>query len=168
MRRLMLVAVAVLLVAGCGGGSGSDKSTASARTASTPHQSGDAEEEEGGKGLSELPASDRHAYLQIASVTGVLNKDASLLAVSRIMHPEDTAALPALHRRIDALRPRDRLLRRLRGRALAAITLSTRSRQQLQNAVRAAPALLRAIRKITLGLTRYADTHPAVGGFVPD
>ena len=168
MRRLVLVAAAVLLLAGCGGGGGSSHPSATTPARPSPSRPGGGEEEEGGAGLARLPAADRHTYLQIASVTGVLNKDASLLAVSGIMHREDTAALPVLRRRIAVLRPRNALLRRLRGQTLAAIDLSGRSRRRLGRARRAAPRVLRDISRITAGLRRYAKAHPEVGGFVPD
>ena len=65
-------------------------------------------------------------------------EDASLVQVSGIMRPEDTAALPVLRRRIDTLRPRDALLKRLRLRTLQAIDLAIRSRRSLRRARRAA------------------------------
>ena len=168
MHRLIVACAAALLLAACGGGNESGRSGVTTHAQPAPSRSGGGEEEGERGQLSKLPARDRDSYLQTASVIGVLHKDASLLQVSGIMRPEDTAALPVLRRRIAALRPRDALLERLRLRTLAVVELSIRSRRRLRRAERAAPTLLHAIARITRGLSRYATAHPAVGEFVPD
>jgi len=129
---------------------------------------GESEDEGGGSDLSKLPGPDRHAYFQLASVVGVLNKDISLIEVSHLVKKADTAALPVLRRRIAPLRPRDPLLRRLRGQTLGTIDLSIRSRRQRARALRAAPRLQRRVNRIIRGLTLYAKRHTAVGAYVPD
>jgi hypothetical protein len=70
---------------------------------------------------------------------------------------------------MEALRPRDPELARLRGRVLVAIEQAQRSRTAgLERARRSAPRTLAASDLIYRSLKRYTTSHPAIGGLVPD
>ena len=130
---------------------------------------GEGEEEEGGgRALRAIPAADRTAFVQIGVASSELQVGASILQAQGVERAKDTQSLKQLLPRVDALHPRDARLRRLRVQALAAMHAAIAARNRSGPARSSAPATLAATQRIVAGLRRYQQSHPAIGGLVPD
>jgi hypothetical protein len=162
-------AVAALLLTSCGGNDArdvhSDRQPEGKAERSGEIQGETAERE---KALSSIPSRDSLAFIQISVATGELRVGASVLSVRRSFRRRDTLALLRLRPRIEALRPVDRRLRRLRAQLLVAVNRTIEARADPSLASRLAPRTLAAADRILSGLRRYVNGHPGVGVLVPD
>jgi hypothetical protein len=181
-----LIGIVAVVAGGCGGGD--DKATqpsaredpgegrgaeTGAEGAREPETSGEAEGEEEGeegeqKGLSAIPSSDRSAFVQIATATGVLSTGASVLLVNGLERPKDRVALQKLRPQIASLHPRDRRLRRLRGQLLHALERAIRARRDPHLDREDAKPMLADANRLYKGLSLYEGERPAITALAPD
>lgn len=167
-------------LAGCGssGGKAADKGREAAaqqrqeREVSGTVTKGESEGEGEGsesKALQSIPHSDRVAYVQLGVASSELRTGAAVLSVRSLARRADALALRRLRPRMEALRPRDAELARLRGQVLVAIDQARRSRRAgLEKARRAASRTLAAADRIYRSLKRYTSSHPAIRALLPD
>ena len=150
------MAVAVLsslALSACGGGDGASKSKGEA----TGERGEASEQAEREAQLRRIPASDRVAFYQVATVTGLLRERAALQTAGRRPRAALARELFAGRDRVRAVHPRDRRLVALRFRLLRAL------------AARGAPrAELAAADRIARELTTLLRREPAYAALVPD
>jgi hypothetical protein len=121
------------------------------------------------KALKAIPRSDRVAYVQLGVAASELRTGAAMLSVRSLARRADSLALRQLRPRMEALRPRDTELARLRGRVLVAIEQARRSRRAgFESARRYAPRTLAAAESIYRALKRYTSSHPPIRTLLPD
>lgn len=117
--------------------------------------------------LDKIPTVDRQAFIELATASGTLRAAGAPIALGRTAQRASLQALAVTQPRIAALRPRDPTLRQTRSLLLAALVKARGLRQKSptradgRRAIRDTDRLNRALRS-------YAQTHPAVGGLVPD
>jgi hypothetical protein len=167
-RRIWTVAIACVLALAAGACGDDERAAPSEPEAEAEGETGLSEEErelaEREEAAGELPAADRLAYYQLATGSGLLRGRA--LAARRGGPPppdSDDRALEAAAKRIKALRPRDRGLRRLRGRLIAALD-DARGVDDTAGARR----LLERSDAVNRGLHRYGHREPLIAVFLPD
>jgi hypothetical protein len=152
-RRLASsVLIGVLMiptVSGCLGGGKHEERADKAESAG-------GEEREREEATRHIPARDRVAFYQLATITGIVRSDA--LARS----PRTRASLRRALPRLERLSPRDPLLRKARNE-LAGAARALRSDRR-----RSRRAALRAADRVSAGLRSYTRKEPGAGALVPD
>jgi hypothetical protein len=154
--RVRVVAVLAVLsslaLSACGGGdAGSSKHRAKGERGEASEQ---AERE---AQLRRIPAGDRAAFYQVATVTGLLRERAALQTAGRRPRAALARELAAGRDRVRAVHPRDARLVALRVRVLRALA-----------ARRAPRAELAAADRIARDLTTLLRREPAYAALVPD
>ncbi|MDX6616826.1 MAG: hypothetical protein QOD60_1917 [Solirubrobacterales bacterium] len=148
------------LLPGCGGGSSTDNAEKDA--------GGEQGQQGQAKALAQVPEADQTAFIQLATVIGVLRARAAPVAVGTSRRLGSAAPLIAGRMKVAALRPQDRDLTRLRDRLLPLLTRFSRAPSSGPASRRAARAAIAEADRIEAGLRHYSQVRPAVGGLIPD
>jgi hypothetical protein len=145
MRAVTVLLLTATSLVGCGGGAPPPRTAAKPQSDEQEREAKEHREE-----LRSVPARDRIAYYQLATTAGLLR--VRLVPGARANRSTIRSAVG----RIEPVAPRDRTLRRARGRLLAALRTG-----------RTGP-VLDAITDVDGEVALYARRHPAVAGLVPD
>jgi hypothetical protein len=169
MARWVTVALMLLAALGipaCGGSK--ERSDTGERAAEK--DGGGGEEAERERLRSKINPADRTAFYQEATVSGLVREQAANQRPgTKYPAPLDPARLDEASKRLDALRPRDRLLRSLRARLRAAVAdLHAAVGADKGPRERAAAKALAETAAVNRGLDRYTRRVPATTGLVPD
>jgi hypothetical protein len=156
---LTLIATVAVPPLGCGGGGGGGGGKPEARK-----QAGEGDS----SAAQAIPAPDRVAYYGIATGSGTLRAVAAPLALGNAGARWDPASLQAARSRVQALRPRDPLLVRIKARLLAALSRAIATSRGAQGARKAARDALQDTDAINSGLHSYVHRHPQAAALVPD
>jgi hypothetical protein len=157
---LVAFTAAFPLLAGCGGESSTDHGQ--------KQESGDQGEEGQAKALAQVPKEDQTAFIQLATVIGVLRARAAPVAVGTSRRLGSAAPLIAGRKQVAALQPKDPDLTRVRDRLLPLLTRFSRAPSSGPASRRAARTAIAEADRIEAGLRHYSQVHAAVGGLIPD
>ena len=150
-----------LVVPGCGGSSNKAGQHREGTAQNRPGAESEAGERE--RAATQIPRSDRVAFIAIATASGAVRARAALDAEGRRERPGARSNTARARQVLVRARPHDAELVRLRRQTLATVDAAGRLPER-----RTAQSLLARTDTINAGLRQYAQHHPAIGGVIPD
>jgi len=151
--------LASLVLPGCGGSS----NKAGQHREETGERRPAAESEAGERGATQIPGSDREAFIAIGTASGAVRARAALDAEGRRERPGARSSTARARQILVQAHPRNTELVRLRRQTLTAVDAASGLPER-----RTARSLLALTDMINVGLREYAQRHPAIGGVIPD